>query len=358
MNNQEIKQKIKELCCQADKLSKEYSITFITSHKEKTKNTNDYSSFSVKSEFYSDELQNLIVNTFHDCGFSVNEFYNEEDFIRYIQNSISQEYLDTLVINSAQKGTSIGRKSLIPAFCDLYKIHYIGSNPYIVSLCRDKYRCGNILEENGIKTPQSWIYSPQYGWINGKPDYAFGKLLIKPNYESSSIGVDQNCIGKFTPAFENKIYEYAKIFKQDILVTQFISGYEVEIPIICTKSPFVLFPVGIEKDGKQLIGDCILDYVTRSENRYSLYNFEEYDKNLSSKLVETALKTVSLLNIQGFGRVDFRIADDGLYYVTDVSTNPHYTQNSSYYYVFKKMGFSYQDMIKCLIASKYERIVL
>lgn len=355
MNKKEKNQKIHELCCWADKLSEEYSITFITSHREKTRNTNDYNTFSVKSEFYSDELQKLIVNAFYDCGFSVNEFYNEEDFIHYIQSPNSQEHFNTLVINSAQKGTSIGRKSLIPAFCDLYGLHYIGSNPYIVSLCRDKFRCGNILKENGIKTPPSWMYSPQYGWINGKPDMTCGRLLIKPNYESSSIGVDQNCIGEFTTAFENKIYEYAKIFRQDVLVTQFISGYEVETPVICTKSPFSLVPVGIEKEGKKMIGDYILDYNTRSENQYDFYNFEEWNEALSEKLIETALKTVSLLNIQGFGRVDFRIDEYGEYYVTDVSTNPHYTKSSSYFFAFKEMGFSYLDMIKCLIASKYGR---
>ena len=50
-----------------------------------------------------------------------------------------------LVINSAQTGIYIGRKSLIPAFCDHYKIMHTGSNPYVVSLCRDKLRPFQVL---------------------------------------------------------------------------------------------------------------------------------------------------------------------------------------------------------------------
>lgn len=357
MDIQEKIKKIQTLCNQADILSKKFTIAFITSHKEKTKNPKDYNAFSVKSEFYSDTLQNKIVSSFQSCGFTVKEFFNEEDFISYVLKTSYKELSNIIVINSAQKGTHIGRKSLIPAFCDLYNIHYIGSNPYIVSLCRDKFRCGNILEQNGIKTPKAWLYNSEYGWINGKPDSSVKQLIIKPNYESSSIGVNQDCIGEFSAEFEKKVYEYSNTFKQDIIVEQFISGYEVETPVICTKTPFALFPVGIEIDGKKIIGERILDYITRSQNYYTLYNFEEYNKTLSDNLIETALKTTSLMNIQGFGRVDFRISVDGKYYVTDVSTNPHYTPYSSFFFIFSKLGLNYTDMIKCLIASGYERII-
>lgn len=351
-------EKIKTLCNKADTLSNRFTIAFITSHKEKTKNSNDYSNFSVKSEFYSGELQNMIVDAFKSCNFVVKEFFNEEDFISYALDASSQELSDIIVVNSAQKGTYIGRKSLIPSFCNLYNIFYTGSNPYIVSLCRDKYRCGNILEQNGIKTPKAWLYNSKIGWVNGKPDPSVGRLIIKPNYESSSIGVNQDCIGLFDSKFEKKIHDYSIMFRQEIIVEQFISGYEVETPVICTDSPFVLFPVGIMQEDKEIIGDNILDYITRSQNFYTLYNFEKYDGALSKKLVEAALKTVSLLNIQGFGRVDFRISVDGEYYVTDVSTNPHYTRNSSFFFVFSELGLQYEDMIKCLIASGNERIKL
>lgn len=357
MDTHEKLKRIDALCHYTDILSEKYTIAFITSHKDKTRNVADYNVFSVKSEFYSDELQKKIVNAFRSCGFAVEEFFNEEDFVAYVPSRSFKELASLIVINSAQKGTNIGRKSLIPALCELYNIPYIGSNPYTVSLCRDKYRCGNILEQNGIKTPKAWLFSPQYGWLNGKPDSSVSKLIIKPNYESSSIGVNSDCISEFNSQFEKKIYDYSKAFKQDILVEEFISGYEVETPVICINPPIILFPVGIEKDGHKEIGDFILDYTTRAQNYYSLYNFETYDKELSDHLVETALRTVNLLNIQGFGRVDFRISKDGQYYVTDVSTNPHYTENSSFFFIFSQYEMNYEKMIKCLIASKYERTI-
>lgn len=348
--------KITKLCKLSDELSKNFKIVFITSHKEKTKNTDDYGLFSVKSEFYSDELQNKIVGSFKRIGFQVVEFFNEEDFIAFAIKLSSEDRKKLIVINSAQKGTNIGRKSLIPSFCDLYNIEYVGSNPFVVSLCRDKYKCGNILEQNNIPTPKAWIYNNKYGWLNGSPEKFNGRLIIKPNYESSSIGIDKKCIGEYSSMFSQKIHEYSIIFKQDIIVEEFISGYEVETPIICTQQPITFFPVGIEKNGEKLIGDQILDYETRAKNYYSLYNFDDYDEALSKQLIETAKKTVLLLNIQGFGRVDFRIKKNGDFYVTDVSTNPHYTEHSSFYVPFKSLQFQYDHMIKSLIATVYERV--
>lgn len=65
-------------------------------------------------------------------------FIDEMDFIKnYITNNYYRnDSKYPIVINTAQKGTAIGRKSLIPAFCDLYGLCHTNSNPYVVSLAR------------------------------------------------------------------------------------------------------------------------------------------------------------------------------------------------------------------------------
>ena len=344
------KKEIKKMCEISRHLSKYCKIAFITSNKDKTHNTSDYSSFSVKSEFYSNDVHSKIVNAFKNIGFSVIEFFNEEDFIQYALKITKKQRECLIVINSAQKGTHIGRKSLIPAFCELYSIKYVGSNPYVVSLCRDKYKCGNILNQNGIPTPDAWLYNKN-GWINGCPNDIPYKLILKPNYESSSIGVDNKCIDYYGQTFDQKVKEYSLLFNQDIIVEEFVAGYEVEIPIICTQDPLVFFPVGIEKNGEKCLGEQILDYKTRSENNYDFYDFSAYRPVLAQKLVDIAKKTVKLLDISGFGRIDFRIKENGDYFVTDISTNPHYTEQSSFFVPFKNLDMSYEDMINSLIAS-------
>lgn len=165
--NPEALNRIKSMYSFATAVAKNHQILMLTSNDNRTTNISDYTGNSVKAEFFSDE----------------------DDFIKYIIKMSSQNLSEYIVLSSAQKGTKIGRKSLIPSFCDLYNVKYIGSNPYVVSLCRDKYRTSCILKENQINTPHSWMYDIRYGWIGSSPEGYPNQLIIKPNYEASSIGI-------------------------------------------------------------------------------------------------------------------------------------------------------------------------
>ena len=114
-------QRIEAMFQSAIEISKKYEIIMVTSNENHTDNTNDYSDNSVKSEFFSDQEQNLIRQTLENIGFKVKQFFNEEDFISFISNP-RENLSKYIVLNSAQKGTKIGRKSLIPSLCDLYSV--------------------------------------------------------------------------------------------------------------------------------------------------------------------------------------------------------------------------------------------
>lgn len=110
-------QQIEVMFQSAIEIAKKYEIIMVTSNKNLTDNTTDYSGNSVKSEFFSDQEQNLICQTLEGIGFKVKQFFDEEDFIRFISNP-RKNLSKYIVLNSAQKGTKIGRKSLIPSFAN------------------------------------------------------------------------------------------------------------------------------------------------------------------------------------------------------------------------------------------------
>lgn len=344
--------KIKRMIENAKHISMKKEIIMVTSNKEETHNNNDYFDYSVTSEYFSNEEQSLICKSLENIGFKVTQFYNEEDFIKFVIKS-SRNLSNYIVLNSAQKGTKIGRKSLIPSLCDLYNIKYIGSNPYIVSLCRDKYRTSCILNKNGINTPKSWLYDSHHGWINGSPKDFKELLIVKPNYESSSIGIDEKNIGYYDSIFLNQINKISSCYRQEVIVEEFIEGYEVETPVINYEEPITFFPVGIRLDSNPFMGNKILNYGNRAEDNYTFFNFSNLFPELSNQIINTASEVVKLLSIVGFGRIDFRIKENNTYYITDISTNPHYTEESSYHFLFNQLGFSYVDLVSCLISSSF-----
>lgn len=323
-----------------------------------TQNYDDYQNTSVLSEYYTlDEYENLSMSL-KKLGYEVVSYFNETDFMNaIITNRINNRGKKILVINSAQTGTYIGRKSLIPAFCEHFKIMYTGSNPYVVSLCRDKFHSNAILN-NYLQNPMpTYLYSDTYGWMDNKSPQCGEKIIAKLNGESASIGLTKENVFVYSSNSDNWIKTLSKQYNQPIIVQPFISGYEIELPIIAGKQNIPLFAAGIKINNSAKLADNFLDYNTRFFHSYDFYNYDNYNKDLANKIKEDAKKAVKILGIDGFGRVDFRIDYSGKYYISDIATNPHITKDSSYYFVFQKLGYSYLEFLSTLIGvtlSKYD----
>ena len=332
--------------------AEELKIFLVSNIREKTDNFNDYRGTSVISEYLSLTQQELIVESLRNSGFETICFMDEMDFI---QNFITNNHYEEdskykIVINTAQKGTAIGRKSLIPAFCDLYGLRHTNSNPYVVSLARNKFHCSCLLKSNGLPTTSDHLFIPHNGWLLGKRPKEGEKVIVKLNYETSSIGLTSDNIFIYDNSKDSFIEEMACTYSQPVIVENFIEGYEVEVPIIIGKEAEVVLPVGITVDNEKNLGNQILDYNILKDLKFGFYNFSETEAKLSKKLESCAIDVVTLLGITGFGRVDFRIDYNENIYVTDIATNPHITKGMSFYYAFSENGLNYTQMLETLIA--------
>ena len=150
--------------------AEQLKIFLVSNIREKTDNFKDYGGTSVISEYLSLTQQELIVESLRNSGFETICFMDEMDFIQnfIVNNYYKEDSKYKIVINTAQKGTAIGRKSLIPAFCDLYGLCHTNSNPYVVSLARNKFHCSCLLKSNGLPTTNDYLFIPHNGWLLGK----------------------------------------------------------------------------------------------------------------------------------------------------------------------------------------------
>lgn len=342
----------------------DYNIILVANVREKTTDFQDYSGTSVISEFLTLTQYELIIDTLRNIGFEVSSYFDENEFIKdcisndYYRNSGKQ----AIVINTAQKGTAVGRKSLIPAFCDLNGLWHSNSNAYIVSLTRNKFHCDCILKANGFPTTKEYWYFPDTGWFLGQCPCYGEKVIAKLNSETSSIGITDENVFFYEKSKENFVQKLASNYRQPVIVQSFIEGYEVEVPILIdgNESEIVL-PVGISVDDNICLKETILDYEIRKNLKFGFYNYELHNGNISSELEKCSKDVVKLLGIEGFGRVDYRIDMNGNFYITDIAANPHLTKGMSFNFAFEENGMQYQDMLETLIAltiSRYKRRLL
>lgn len=335
----------------ANKHKENTTIVMVTNVDGLTSNFDDYGSDSVISEYLSEiELEELEAG-FKSFGFQTKIHYDETDFIRQVSggtHTILQSSEAGIVLSMAQKGKKIGRKSLLPAFCDLYNLRYTSSNPYTVSLCRNKYHSGLLLKNHDINTPESWLYTKK-GWLFDKRPPQGYKVIIKLNNESASIGIDETKIIYYDNKFDSMIHEICLEYQQDLILQQFIEGYEIEHPIILGKYEIPLIPIGIQLKDLKFLAEKILTYEIRGKDQYSFYNYSLQNKEISQKLFGNSSKAARVLGITGFGRIDYRVDRDNKFFVTDIATNPHIVRHSSFHQSFKELGYTYDQMLATLI---------
>ncbi|MBP2244484.1 hypothetical protein [Paenibacillus xylanexedens] len=346
----EIENLIKNFRSVAAQLKKEYHISLLTNTRSNTRELNNtLISYSDNNEFFNDKEFDEVFEGIKRADFFVETFFNEIEFILEV---LKQSYFKNkrFVYNLSRNGQHIGKKSLIPSFCDLMSIPYTGSDALVISLSRAKYVYTKYLEIHNVKVPDSWVYHPSNGWLSGNRPQLDTKIIIKPMHESASIGLSETSIKLFDSNTELKIINDSKEKNSPILVQQFIEGYECEVPLLISSRPHALNPIGISINGENHLKQSILTYDHSFNDGYNFYSLDkELSCSISEKVKATAIDIAQLVGLRSYGRVDFRIDNQGVAYLMDIAASPYTTKHSSFAYAFNQMGLEYHDIYSTII---------
>lgn len=334
--------KIKKYIKEYDLLKKKPDIYLIANAQDYTSKISPYNiNHANNSEFFSAEELGEIAASLFDIGCYTSIFYTESEFIDYIQRNVYRLDIDNLlVINLARDGIKEGKKGLIPAFCDLFNLMYSGSNSFVVSLCRNKFIWSSVLRNYNINVPD--FCKIKNSRKIGELDIdSKEKIIIKDICESASIDLD------FKSVTDNpKEDTLLRRIKEDKLVQEYISGIEVEVPFYKFNTDIVVGePINI------LFNSDVNILTSTISNSYD-YEFSTIDdEKLKDLLILTTQKVVELLEITGYGRVDYRIDDNNICYVFDIATMPYIIHHSSFAHWFETVNLKYTDIYKALIMS-------
>ncbi len=296
-----------------------------------------------ESEFFSrSEFAGIASAIFNVFGF-VKVFYNEISFIEYfIQKKIDPE--GCIVYNLSRDGMHQGKKSLIPAFCDLYNIRYTGSDAFVISLLRNKAIYSDVLFLHGVNVPitvpfyhKRTNYDDIMDLLNNK------EIIIKNISESASIGLYPQCKMLLTAKTYQEFCDVAaSVNSMRVLVQEFIHGSECEVLVIQQQGAyFALDPIEISFPMDKDFMD------SQVSNNYT-YSFKMLTGPICAKVRQSAVQAATLLGIKDYARFDFRIQNE-IPYLIDIAGTPYTTHHSSIAYLFDQYGLQYEDIYKTIV---------
>lgn len=303
-------------------------------------NVNPDSSIQTKiienREYTRNELRDILHKSFSKFIDEIIFYDNFERFKKSVFN-----HLDDFVLNFDFGYNSRIRNMSVPAFCENYKIKYFNPDPYVQVLCQDKFMTEKFAENFGIKVPKILlVFAHSYTKeILANFEYP---IIIKPNYESESIGITQNSIVENMEQADMALKQLMKDF-DGILVEEYIEGREVAITIS-------------ENEGELFFEEVELIFPESNEFKYQAYTSEikqkigiEIEKScyLSDKDIINLKQLYKNLSPNKLIRVDGRIKN-AEFYLIEINANPGLYPKSVVPKTFNINGYTYDEMIQTL----------
>lgn len=335
-----------------EKFNKKYKkpdIYLVANAQDYTQKISEYDiNHSSNSEFFSAEELGEIASSLFKIGCYVSIFYTELDFIRFVlKNNSRLDYENLLILNLSRDGSLEGKKSLVPAFCDMMGIKYSGSNPFVVSLCRNKFIWSSVLKNHGINVPDFFAIKNniKIGKCNIGKDK---KVIIKNIFESASIGLDDKSVISNLIIDDNFLEN-----KNNILIQNYVEGREIEVPFFKIGKEFIISnPVCIDFIGGE-------EFLTSMSSDAYNYGFSLLDDiSLSKRIKEETKHIAQILDLSVYGRIDYRINKDNNFLVIDIATMPYTIKHSSFAYWFERENINYSDLYKILLLSTENKYLL
>jgi D-alanine-D-alanine ligase len=232
-----------------------------------------------------------------------------------------------LVLNLAEGKRGRFREGFYPGLFEQMGLPYTGSDAYTCTLTLDKHLTKLALLEKGVPVPP-WAFISQAGQLDEAVANLKFPLIVKPNFEGSSIGVSQDSVAEDAATLRALVARLLPEFEAGLMVEEFIAGRDVTVPYL-----------------GEILEPC--EYILpEGGGRYNIYDFAikhalsdqvgvrvpaKLGPELRGHILDYTATTISATGLRDFGRVDFRVSEAGKPYVIEVNALPDMRAGSSLY---------------------------
>jgi D-alanine-D-alanine ligase len=221
---------------------------------------------------------------------------------------------------------------------ELANIPFAGSGSVASALAMNKLQAKRIVSYVNVPTPD-YKYIPQIDQDQALKicrDFGF-PLVVKPNNGGSTVGV--TIVG--SEAELSSAIEQVANLEDDLLIERYIAGREITVGILDDKGLSVVEIA--PKDG-------FYDYKHKYTGGQSDYICPaEISAEATKKCLSYAEQAFNILGCRVFGRVDFRMREDGRIFFLEVNTIPGMTAHSLVPKSASAVGINFNQLVEQIV---------
>ena len=252
-------------------------------------------------------------------------------------NDLDLNLLDDEIIFIAVHGKG-GEDGHLQKSLEEKNIKFTGSRSDATKKCWNKYLSKNILNKNGIKTPDAFFYEEHKTNINEISLSPSKKYFVKPISNGSSLGITK--ISNINQ-LEDSI-TLAQRFSNNVIIEEAYEDAEYTVAILNDKP---LAPLEIKVNVPSGYYDYEAKYLSSKTQKKVVS-----DSRLIQKLKALAIDAYLAHGCSGWGRVDI-VSRGEEHAVIEINTVPGFTEKSLFPFAAMQDGISYTDLISTIIRS-------
>lgn len=235
------------------------------------------------------------------------------------------ELAPDLVFNLTESLNQDSRNEIVfPAILEMLGLPFTGSGALGLGLCLHKPKAKDILRARGVPTPASFLIERAKDAAGVDLPYP---LFVKLAHEDASVGIRHDNVVHNKRALVRRIKDLLEEFHQPVLIERYIEGREVNVTLLGNARVAAL-PFH-EIDFSKLPADRprIVSYAAKWDETSPEYMgttpvpVRDISPHTKAAIERAAIGAFRALELRDYGRVDFRVAEDGTPYVIDVNPN-------------------------------------
>lgn len=269
-----------------------------------------------------------------------------------------------LVFNLVETLGGTGRWiHVAPVVLDRLGIAYTGCGAQSLMLSSNKLLAKNRLFQTGIPTPEL-VTEESITSVNGSGPV---QCMIKSVWEHGSVGLYDDAV--LQVMHPKDLMDAMKTKRMQMggecFAERYIEGREFNVSMLAR--PW--------DESVQILPVAEIRFMEYPENRHRIVCYKakwdedsfEYhhtqrsfdhapeDQELIECMKALALSCWRLFDLQGYGRVDFRVDGDGKPWVLEINSNPCITPDSGFVVAAQRAGLAYPDIIERIVGDALVR---
>jgi D-alanine-D-alanine ligase len=240
------------------------------------------------------------------------------------------------------------------SYLELLRVPYTGCNPRGLMLARGKDLSKTLVQYHRVPVPDFAVF-PMQRKVK-RPARLALPLIVKSVNEDASYGISQASVVDS----DDKLVERVKFIHERIgtaaIAEQYIEGREIYVGIVGNDRLLVLPVWELQfknmPQGDWLIATEKVKHDTHYQERRGILHgpAKDLDPELATRIQRLAKRIYRTLELDGYARIDFRLAADGTPYFLEANPNPEIAENEEFATAARHVGVSYPDLLHRIVA--------